>query len=82
LDGRLLLVLAVTTRQGSALVTHRYRARFTVDWEEGVPKLQRGIYLLGFAPVWEKAVALPPPGGRPRMDLLSIAMSVERLAAP
>lgn len=80
-DGRLLLVLTVTTRQGAALVTRRYRTRFTADWEDGVPKLQRGIYLLGFAPVWEKEVLLPSPGGTPRMDLLSIAMSVERLAA-
>jgi hypothetical protein len=81
-DGRLLLVLTVVTRKGGALATRHYRARFTVDWEAGVPKLQRGIYLLGFAPVWENEVLLPPPGGRPRMDLLSIAMSVERLAAP
>jgi hypothetical protein len=82
IDGKLLLVLTVTTRERAVLTTRRYRARFTVDWEAGIPKLQRGIYLLGFTPVWEKEVALPPPGGEPRMDLLSIAMSVERLAAP
>ena len=81
-DGRLLLVLTVTTRERGVLATHRYRARFTVDWEEGIPKLQRGIYLLGLTPVWEREVALPPPGGEPRMDLLSVAMSVERLADP
>jgi hypothetical protein len=80
-DGRLQLVLTVGTQQGGTVVTRRYRARFTVDWEEGLPKLQRGVYLLGLAPVWEKEVTLPAPGERPRMELLSVVMSVERLAA-
>jgi hypothetical protein len=67
--------------QGSkSLTTVVFRAatRFTVDWEAGRPKLQRGLYLLGLAPeVWSKEIQLPELGERPRHELCSLAVSFE-----
>jgi hypothetical protein len=78
LDGQLDLVLTVVSDEGTdQLVRRRYVARFTVDWQDGVPKLQRGMYLLGIAPVWKTSVRLPMAGERPRMDLLSLALSID-----
>lgn len=78
LDGQLDLVLTVVSDEGTGqLLRRRYVARFTVDWQDGMPKLQRGMYLLGIAPVWKSSVRLPVAGERPRMDLLSLALSVD-----
>jgi len=79
LDGQLDLVLTVVADEegNGQLVRRRYLARFTVDWQDGIPKLQRGTYLLGLAPVWDSSVRLPVAGERPRMDLLSLAVSVD-----
>ena len=39
---------------------------FTVDWNAGRPKLQRGFYLLGLAPdAWSSARTLPDAGASP-----------------
>ena len=41
------------------------------------PKLKTGIYLLGLSQrTWRDEVVLPGPGERPRVDLLSVALSV------
>jgi hypothetical protein len=57
------------------------RNRFTVDWAAGRPRLQRGVYLLGLDPdAFSTARTLPPPGSKPDMRLLSLALSVEPLA--
>lgn len=77
IDGQLDLALSVTAREKAGMVKRRYTASFTVDWAEGRPKLHRGIYLLGLAPVWDSARTLPAAGEKARMDLLSIAMTVE-----
>ena len=37
-------------RRSSAAVARQFATRFTVDWERGLPRLQRGIFLLGLAP--------------------------------
>jgi hypothetical protein len=76
-DGQLDLALTVTARERAGMVKRRYAASFTVDWQEDRPKLHRGIYLLGLAPVWDSARTLPTVGEKARMDLLSIAMTVE-----
>lgn len=58
----------------------RFGTRFTVDWAAGMPRLHRGIYLLGLAPdTWRRPVLLPPPGGPERPDLCSVVLSVERV---
>jgi hypothetical protein len=55
--------------------------RFTVDWEAGLPRLKRGVYLLGLAPeTWKRAVTLPGPEAPERMDLCSVVLSVDRWA--
>jgi hypothetical protein len=76
IDGGLQMSLVVG-RVGEAQ-RQRYDADFTVDWTTGRPKLQQGIYLLGVGPtVWDSPVSLPAPGGRPRIDLRSVVVSVE-----
>lgn len=77
IDGQLDLALTVTARERAGMVKRRYAASFTVDWAQDRPKLGRGIYLLGLAPVWDSAVTLPAAGEKARMELLSIAMTVE-----
>lgn len=53
--------------------------RFTIDWAAGLPRLCRGVYLLGLAPgTWSTPVLLPGPGEPERPDLCSIVLSVER----
>lgn len=59
-------------------VVFRAATRFTVDWQAGRPKLQRGLYLLALAPeVWSKEVQLPELGEKPRHELCSLAVSFE-----
>jgi len=87
-DGRLDLELRVTTAgsklvervsRGAIVTKQVYRASFTVDPSGDRPKLQRGLYLLGFTPVWETSVDLPAAGEKPNLNLLSIALGVEPL---
>lgn len=59
----------------------RFYTDFTVDWYDGRPKLQRGLYLLGLAPgTWDVPADLPLPGGKPRYDLCSLVVSVDGVA--
>jgi hypothetical protein len=85
-DGRLDLALKVTTigtklveraARGAVAVSRTYGASFTVDPSDERPKLQRGLYLLGFTSVWEGPVDLPQAGEKPNLSLLSLAVSVE-----
>ena len=63
-------------------VAHQLVTRFTVDWEPGLPRLQRGIFLLGLAPgTWDQPVALPAPGEPLRPELLSLVVAVEPIEA-
>ncbi|MCB1035751.1 MAG: hypothetical protein KDD47_18160 [Acidobacteria bacterium] len=57
-----------------------FATRFTVDWEESLPRLRRGIYFLGLTPItWEAPVHLPTGGSRSRPDLCSILLCVDPL---
>jgi hypothetical protein len=59
----------------------RFATRFTVDWQEGVPRLLRGIYLLGMSPAtWRRSDRLPLPGEPARPELVSLVLSVEPVA--
>jgi len=93
-DGRLDLSLRATYRgeggdlarrvlQGSPFIQRLYRTSFTVDWQAGRPKLQRGVYLLGVRPdVWSSGKRLPAVADRGRAsDLCSVVLSFERIAA-
>jgi hypothetical protein len=72
---------AAADRAAPASLTSYY-ADFTVDWYDGRPKLQRGIYLLGMATgLWANAASLPGPLDKPRHELCSLAVSFEPLAA-
>jgi hypothetical protein len=65
-----------------APTTWRFATRFTVDWAAGMPRLCRGVYLLGLAPdTWRRPVRLPAPGQPERPDLCSVVLSVERQAS-
>jgi hypothetical protein len=79
LNGELDLALTVVAEEGAAgqRVRRRYQAHFTADWQDDLPKLQRGLYLLGLFPAWTSELRLPVAGERPRMDLLSLALSVD-----
>lgn len=85
IDGGFDLLLEVTydlqLEAGSKSVTavvFSAGTRFTVDWESGRPKLQRGLYLLGLAPeVWSSPIRLPDPGEKQRHELCSLAVSFE-----
>jgi hypothetical protein len=58
----------------------RHAGAFTVDWQTGRPKLQRGVYLLGLrGDTWTQPASLPEPGRRARRDLTSLVVSVEPL---
>lgn len=66
------------TPTGPRPVPNRLTARFTVDWQSGVPKLQRGTYFLGLGQrTWANALAVPAAREAPRPELRSIVVSVE-----
>jgi hypothetical protein len=67
---------------GAPTVARQLATRFTVDWERGLPRLLRGIYLLGLAPgTWDQPVDLPAAGEPSRPDLLSLVLTVEPIEA-
>jgi hypothetical protein len=93
LDGGLTLALRVAYRgegrdlaqrvlQGSPVIERLYRTSFTVDWQAGRPKLQRGTYLLGVRPaIWDASTALPrATAGSRAADFCSVVLSVEPIA--
>jgi len=56
-----------------------YKTSFTVDWQAGRPKLQRGVYLLGVRPaLWDSPLELPQTVDRFQAgDLCSLVVSIE-----
>jgi hypothetical protein len=96
-DGSLQLLLDVVPGDERQLMTRRatlglppdgpggrFAADFTVDWYEGRPKLQRGVYLLGLAGnTWAASRTLPihqPRATRP-LELLSLIVSIDAIEA-
>ena len=83
LDGRLDLVMRTVVLTGAVPAQHRFQTSFTVDWHQGRPKLQRGIYVLGVRPgIWDASIDLP--GAKQRSQkaaLCSVVVSVEPIAA-
>jgi hypothetical protein len=76
LDGGLAISLVVAAI--GAPQRQRYDANFTVDWAQGRPKLQRGIYLLGLGPaVWDSGETLTGPREKARLDLRSLVISID-----
>jgi hypothetical protein len=78
----------LSRRSVAALTQERlggsFAADFTVDWFEGRPKLQRGVYLLGLAPsTWSGERTLPVQRrGRQRpLELLSLIVTFDRAEA-
>lgn len=58
----------------------RLETSFTVDWEDGRPKLSRGIYLLGLEPeTWDRSALLPADGSLDALARLSLVMTVDHL---
>jgi len=74
--------LAQRPLAGLPFKTKSFQASFTVDWQSGRPKLQRGIYLLGVRPrIWDQTTVLPAANQVARAaDLCSVVVSVEPLA--
>lgn len=60
-------------------VWQEQQVRFTVDWQEGQPKLQRGLYLVGLTPQrpWDAPMRLPGQGDKVIAELRSIVLAVE-----
>jgi hypothetical protein len=96
-DGSFQLLLDVTPAVGPQVIARRsvvglapeapggsFAADFTVDWYEGRPKLQRGVYLLALGgTTWRSSRTLPvhkPRTPRP-LDLLSLIVSFEPIVA-
>jgi hypothetical protein len=84
-EGKLDLLLEVVgaperARRPSPAVGGRFTASFTVDWFEGRPRLQRGLYLLGLAPgTWSAQRALPmtKAGQQRPLELVSLMLSID-----
>lgn len=73
--------LRIVPAGGLAPVT--LRTRFTFDDEPGLPRLQRGLYLLGTTPeVWRSPVSLPALVRTAPVELVSVLMSVDSAEAP
>jgi hypothetical protein len=61
----------------------RMRTRFTFDDEPGLPKLQRGLYLLGTVPdVWRSSVSVSALARTAPVELVSVLLSVEPVEEP
>ncbi len=71
------LLLRVTpAARGAAPVT--LRTRFTLDDESGLPRLRRGVYLIGLAPeAWRSGLALDELAGTAPADRVSILLSID-----
>lgn len=72
------LELAFSVQDAVGLVSS-FATRFTIDRESGMPRLRRGIYLLGLAPdTWARDVGLSSiVGQRAAVRYASILMAVE-----
>lgn len=59
------------------------RTRFTFDDEPGLPRLQRGLYLLGTAPdVYRSPLSLQGLARTAPLELVSVLMSIESAEVP
>jgi hypothetical protein len=59
------------------------RTWFTLDDEPGLPRLQRGLYLLGTAPGgWRSTVPLQGLARTAPLELVSVMMSIEPAEVP
>ncbi len=77
-DGGLDLALELTDQNGTLKSAVRLVTSFTVDWYDGRPKLQRGIYFLGLATdTWASSQVLPPREDRRHDELCSLVVSFE-----
>lgn len=55
-----------------------YQTRFTVDWEANLPRLHRGLYLLGLQPdVFSREIELPGAGTSVPMSLAALVIWVD-----
>jgi hypothetical protein len=64
--------------QDKSLRWRQYETRFTVDWTAGMPRLMRGIYLLGLDPgTWDDGGMLPPAGSTPDYSRRSVILTVD-----
>lgn len=55
-----------------------FETHFTVDWEKGIPRLQRGIYLLPLDQgAWTTTKKLPDPGEIVPMSMCSLIVTVD-----
>lgn len=54
------------------------RTKFTLDDESGLPRLRRGVYLLGFAPgAWDRDVRLAEVGRKALAEQFSVLVTME-----
>ncbi len=72
------LELSLAVKDPAGLVS-RFATRFTIDRESGMPRLRRGLYLLGLTPgTWAQGVGLSAIAGpRAAVRYASILMAVE-----
>ena len=69
------LVMTVRPAQGEPRV---FRTRFTLDSESGMPRLRRGVYLLGFTPgAWTWDLPLKDVGRAAPAELFSVLMTID-----
>jgi hypothetical protein len=79
-QGGLELALVVHGNPRAPGLVQHLVATFTVDWQDELPKLQRGIYLLALRPqAWLQSRRLPLPGETQRPGLRSLVVTVERV---
>lgn len=80
-DGGLRMFLRVTPARGLGLKAdggYTAATEFTVDAQPGLPRLQRGHYLLGVLPgVWDRPRRLPAIDAKEAIELTSLVISVE-----
>jgi hypothetical protein len=68
--------MKVVPATGGAPVT--MASRFTLDDEPGLPRLRRGLYMLGLKPGnWRGEADLAKLGGATSADLFSVLLSLE-----
>ena len=80
-DGGLRMFLRVTPARGLGLKAdggYTAATEFTVDAQPGLPRLQRGHYLLGILPgVWDRPRRLPAIDAKEAIELTSLVISVD-----
>lgn len=78
LDWNALPEIAVRVVQPGGAPPVSLRARFTFDDEPGMPKLQRGLYLLGTAPdVWRSSASVAALARTAPVELVSVLVSID-----